>query len=703
MNVDCHKGELTNLHSSSTSKDTNNCEKIRVVNLSELQPSTSSAQLNLPKISDIKMEACSSSNSEIEKNNIEEVREKTNVTEENVEKSNNRQETLKKAQLMSFLLSDEDETFNYGIDGRADDKLAEIVDEFIYEQGEVTSSSNKLEDNVLCKDKKVTFTSAMCVGSMDESMPSTSCDDGKKSKKKKLFDDHQEPSTSADKSNKRKSDLVPDSSPEKKNKLEEAPKYVGPIQLNITQLRYKLSLVEIFPDADPQYLNERCARLNNELDVNEVITDMLQNPYPVRQAEQNAGTSDSADEPQPGPSSPLSLEEKVEAQYETLLAILPNADPEYLREQCEAIAGNEDDMKTFVSAILENKQYPTREEYEKRQKMLELQKKFTEQFSIEGFLEIFPTPVKYFRCEKNNSKNSRDYAFQYLKGRYRKVAAQDILRVLRQYDYSLTKTCEHLDGYKGVLRRTTRPAGDCRLPQEVNIPFLQEDISSVRSVLENLQKLRLVLQTVLNPAIFSKMLQRKQLEEVKAAGIEDLETCPFCDFASIPPREDKVFRCLNPDCMRESCRNCKQPNHIPLRCEEVEQPDEVKARTYIEDRMTEALVRTCYKCQKKFIKEDGCNKMTCTCGAIMCYICRKPVKDYSHFNGQGGDAFHKCPLYSSNDVIHVNPVKEEAKKAKEEVEALNPNLTLKNDPTKNLPVARGGDFVHPGHQRQQMI
>jgi hypothetical protein len=26
---------------------------------------------------------------------------------------------------------------------------------------------------------------------------------------------------------------------------------------------------------------------------------------------------------------------------------------------------------------------------------------------------------------------------------------------------------------------------------------------------------------------------------------------------------------------------------------------------------------------------------------LMCYICRQPVKDYSHFNGQGGDAHYK--------------------------------------------------------------
>lgn len=51
--------------------------------------------------------------------------------------------------------------------------------------------------------------------------------------------------------------------------------------------------------------------------------------------------------------------------------------------------------------------------------------------------------------------------------------------------------------------------------------------------------------------------------------------------------------------------------------------------------------RSCWQCKRNFIKEAGCNKMTCTCGARMCYICRQPVTDYSHFNGQGGTEFHK--------------------------------------------------------------
>lgn len=99
------------------------------------------------------------------------------------------------------------------------------------------------------------------------------------------------------------------------------------------------------------------------------------------------------------------------------------------------------------------------------------------------------------------------------------------------------------------------------------------------------------LQQVLKPKLFSKLAQKKQLEEVKAAGIEDLESCPFCDFATIPAPGDRVFQCLNPDCMKESCRKCKGPSHIPLRCEEVEKDSEVEKRTYIENKMTEALLR----------------------------------------------------------------------------------------------------------------
>ncbi|KAG8281404.1 hypothetical protein J6590_059700 [Homalodisca vitripennis] len=144
-----------------------------------------------------------------------------------------------------------------------------------------------------------------------------------------------------------------------------------------------------------------------------------------------------------------------------------------------------------------------------------------------------------------------------------------------------------------------------------------------------------LLQNLLEARAFAKLLQRIQLDEVKAAEIEGLEMCPFCEFATIPPPETNIFTCLNPECLRESCRKCHKVSHIPQRCEEVEDDEQTRARKYIEDEMTKALVRECYKCKKSFIKVDGCNKMTCTCGAKMCYICRKPITDYNHFNSPG--------------------------------------------------------------------
>lgn len=79
-------------------------------------------------------------------------------------------------------------------------------------------------------------------------------------------------------------------------------------------------------------------------------------------------------------------------------------------------------------------------------------------------------------------------------------------------------------------------------------------------------------------------------------------------------------------------RLCKELNHVPLKCDEVKTD---AARLFLEEKMTEALVRKCYKCGRTFFKEEGCNKMTCVCGALMCYICDKPVKGYDHFQGQG--------------------------------------------------------------------
>ncbi|XP_018022152.1 uncharacterized protein LOC108678287 isoform X2 [Hyalella azteca] len=210
-----------------------------------------------------------------------------------------------------------------------------------------------------------------------------------------------------------------------------------------------------------------------------------------------------------------------------------------------------------------------------------------------------------------------------------------------------------------------------------------------------------VLKTVLKSSVFSNLLKRKQAEEIVAAGIADLECCPFCNFATIMPnKEDKIFNCLNPECLKDTCRLCKELSHIPLRCEEVETKSQLSARTYLENQMSEAMVRECYKCGQRFIKEDGCNKMVCSCGAVMCYLCKKPIRGYDHFTDQGRAAAGgltpsengKCALWSNSLKLHAEEVQKRAAEAKK---TLDPDVQLKHDPTKDVPQVP--DFLQNPH------
>lgn len=77
---------------------------------------------------------------------------------------------------------------------------------------------------------------------------------------------------------------------------------------------------------------------------------------------------------------------------------------------------------------------------------------------------------------------------------------------------------------------------------------------------------------------------------------------------------------------------------MPLRCSEIEKSDEVNMRTWIENKVTEAMIRECHQCGKRFFKVEGCNMMHCVCGAAMCYLCRvaiPPKIGYKHFSETG--------------------------------------------------------------------
>ncbi|CAH0547743.1 unnamed protein product [Brassicogethes aeneus] len=183
------------------------------------------------------------------------------------------------------------------------------------------------------------------------------------------------------------------------------------------------------------------------------------------------------------------------------------------------------------------------------------------------------------------------------------------------------------------------------------------------------------LKMVLSANIYEKLEQRIQNEEIKNAMLDDSDSCPFCGHVQVFTETNKIFKCQNEECAQESCRLCKHVSHIPLRCNEIEYDEDVQRRTFIENQMAEAVMRTCVSCNKKFVKENGCNKMVCSCGAKMCYICGSAIVDYSHF-GTG-----KCPLHTDDlKRFHLENVRKGAREAKQQLNG----QEIKFDPEENL-------------------
>lgn len=118
------------------------------------------------------------------------------------------------------------------------------------------------------------------------------------------------------------------------------------------------------------------------------------------------------------------------------------------------------------------------------------------------------------------------------------------------------------------------------------------------------------------------------------------------------------FQCCSSQCGLPSCRTCLKIWQDPHICHE---SATLSLRTTIEAARTAALKRTCPRCRLGFIKDSGCNKLTCVCGYSMCYICRQGLgrvdggEGYrhfcQHFRAAGGACKEcdRCDLYKIED------------------------------------------------------
>ncbi|KAI5481250.1 hypothetical protein MNV49_004870 [Pseudohyphozyma bogoriensis] len=128
-------------------------------------------------------------------------------------------------------------------------------------------------------------------------------------------------------------------------------------------------------------------------------------------------------------------------------------------------------------------------------------------------------------------------------------------------------------------------------------------------------------------------------KDIEAAG-EGVRMCPHCPYAVVIEDEAMTdLECRNPECLKSTCLACKRASHAPVPCA-IAHPS---AMHQLEEAMSNALIRECPGCKKKFVKRDGCNRITCVnCGVTSCYLCRAKITGYDHFNKDPGPCNGKC-------------------------------------------------------------
>ena len=100
--------------------------------------------------------------------------------------------------------------------------------------------------------------------------------------------------------------------------------------------------------------------------------------------------------------------------------------------------------------------------------------------------------------------------------------------------------------------------------------------------------------------------------------------------------EGKLFCC--PECFKSICTRCKVDMHDGVSCafNELNQDDQLKKWL----RSTNKNVKICPKCSGILEKIDGCNHVTCKCGAHICWMCSEYFKTAGECYGHMNSRFH---------------------------------------------------------------
>jgi TRIAD3 protein (E3 ubiquitin-protein ligase RNF216) len=126
-------------------------------------------------------------------------------------------------------------------------------------------------------------------------------------------------------------------------------------------------------------------------------------------------------------------------------------------------------------------------------------------------------------------------------------------------------------------------------------------------------------------------------------------TCHFCRHQNrIDRLEREILRCRH--CGWATCPRCERPSHVGADCT----ADRAQKQALAEEAANSGLAWCCSKCEREFVRDGGCNKLTCPfCDIEYCVVCKKELRTgegYIHFtSGLGVPAPGTCPLWCADE------------------------------------------------------
>jgi TRIAD3 protein (E3 ubiquitin-protein ligase RNF216) len=175
------------------------------------------------------------------------------------------------------------------------------------------------------------------------------------------------------------------------------------------------------------------------------------------------------------------------------------------------------------------------------------------------------------------------------------------------------------------------------------------------------------LERTMPEAVLRRLFKTETMNAVVNSDLQHLVKCHKCGFIAVFEGRG-AMRC--PECKAQTCSGCGAAYpHDGKTCEQMKAIDKNRL---VEEKMSEAVVRICPRCDAQFMKEDGCNKMECPrCHTWICYFCRKIIPKgvgYEHFwRHHGPCPPGRCPLWIPNETLHDIEAQKAKRHAKEDL------------------------------------